>query len=114
MARARTASTVRNDLEDARDNIRRALKAAVRDRSGRAVIYTIQRTPSGYAVFTIDSSSGMPHWLMWSVAQVGGYRLNRSGSRDYVTLGGGGYSKSDEICDTIARVTGEPFYCEQL
>lgn len=107
-------SKAKDDLIIARANIERAFKVAVRDDRGRVMLYTIQRSPNGYAIFTIDSQGGLPHWLMWSVAKIGGYRLNRSGARDYVTLGGGGYSKADELCDTVARVVGEPFYCEKL
>jgi hypothetical protein len=94
------------DREQAIDNIKRAFERAVRDEDGRVMIYTILRSATGqsrkYQIFTLDRENGTPHWLMWSVAQVAGYRMDRKSARDCVIVGGGGFDGAEELAEWAA------------
>jgi len=62
-----------------------------------------------YYRLAIVSSDHMPqriHHLTWAFSQVFGYRLREIAGRDYLAVSGGGFSKADELADTLARYYG--------
>jgi hypothetical protein len=44
--------------------------------------------------------------LTWAYSQVFGYSLREIAGRDYLAVSGGGFSKPDELADTLARYYG--------
>jgi hypothetical protein len=67
------------------------------------------------AIVTVDGlriEQRVTH-LTWAFSQVFGYRLRDIAGLQYLAVSGGGYSKPDELADTLARYYGlERIRCE--
>ena len=105
-----TTAEKREDQQRARDILEQVRKEIT---SGNALLLISPELGKGETdylrallVYTMEDGRTASYHLTWSIAKLFGYSLRDRAGYWFIAMGGGGYSKPDEIARTLASYYG--------
>jgi hypothetical protein len=105
-----TATEKREDAATARDTLERYREEITSENALLIITAEIGKGETDYlrALLTYTNTDGRTDHahLTWAIAKLLGYSLRDRGGSWYLAIGGGGYSKTDEIARALAHYYG--------
>ena len=105
-----TATYKREDLATALDTLERYREEITNENALLIITAEMGKGETDYfrALLTYTNKDGRTDYahLTWAIAKLFGYSLRDRGGYWYLAIGGGGYSKTDEIARSLANYYG--------